>query len=166
MSVLPDVLAPGLRVVFCGTRAGRASAERGVYYAGRGNKFWPVLAQIGLTPREYHPSEFRSLLAIGIGLTDIAKRSFGPDSAIRYGDWDVGGFWARISAVNPTVVAFNGKKAAAIALGTSTGALDFGILARTENKPTLAILPSTSGMASRYWRLEPWTELATNCKKR
>src|SRR3546814_13773735 len=55
--VLPDVLAPGLRLVFCGSAAGRKSAELGAYYAGPGNKFWPTLYEIGLTPR--HRSEER-----------------------------------------------------------------------------------------------------------
>jgi hypothetical protein len=69
--VLPDVLGPGLRVVFCGTAVGSASAKRGAYYAGPGNKFWPTLHAIGLTPRRLMPEEFRSVLDYGIGLTDL-----------------------------------------------------------------------------------------------
>ena len=42
-AILPDVLEPGLRVVFCGTAAGKASARAGAYYAGPGNAFWPTL---------------------------------------------------------------------------------------------------------------------------
>jgi G:T/U-mismatch repair DNA glycosylase len=42
--VLPDLLRPGLRIVFCGTAAGTASARAGAYYAGPGNAFWPTLA--------------------------------------------------------------------------------------------------------------------------
>ena len=56
MSVLPDVLAPGLRAVFCGTAAGTKSAIAGAYYAGPGNKFWPTLHAIGLTPRRFAPA--------------------------------------------------------------------------------------------------------------
>jgi double-stranded uracil-DNA glycosylase len=36
---LPDYLAFGLRVVFCGTAAGKTSASSGHYYAGTGNLF-------------------------------------------------------------------------------------------------------------------------------
>ena len=43
--VLPDILQPGLRVVFCGTAAGRASAKARAYYAGPGNSFWKTLPQ-------------------------------------------------------------------------------------------------------------------------
>jgi len=60
--ILPDVLEPGLRVVFCGTAAGVVSAAKRVYYAGRGNSFWPTLHEIGLTPRQFEPMEFREVL--------------------------------------------------------------------------------------------------------
>jgi G:T/U-mismatch repair DNA glycosylase len=40
MPVLPDIRAPGLDVVFCGTAPGERSAERGHYFAGRGNRIW------------------------------------------------------------------------------------------------------------------------------
>jgi len=76
---LPDLLAPNLRVVFVGTAAGRHSAEVGAYYAGRGNRFWPTLREIGLTPRLFEPREFRDLLALGIGLTDMSKLRAGMD---------------------------------------------------------------------------------------
>lgn len=50
MSVLPDVLKPDLKIVFCGTAAGRESAARGAYYAGSGNSFWKTLHEVGLYP--------------------------------------------------------------------------------------------------------------------
>src|SRR5580704_10816331 len=56
--VLPDVLRPALKIVFCGTAAGTVSARRGHYYAHPQNKFWPTLHAIGLTPRRLDPSEF------------------------------------------------------------------------------------------------------------
>ena len=69
MNALPDVLRPGLRLVICGSAAGAVSAARGAYYAGPGNKFWPILAEVGLTPRLLRPDEFATLPAFGIGLT-------------------------------------------------------------------------------------------------
>jgi TDG/mug DNA glycosylase family protein len=47
VAVLEDLLAPGLSIVFCGTGAGRRSAELKAYYAGRGNRFWPTLFESG-----------------------------------------------------------------------------------------------------------------------
>ena len=75
--VLPDVLAPGLKVIFCGTAAGAMSAKRGAYYAHPQNKFWPMLHAIGLTPRLFKPEEFAEAPQWGLGLTDIAELTSG-----------------------------------------------------------------------------------------
>src|SRR4051812_3655796 len=85
MPVLDDVLAPGLRVVFCGTAPGRASAARGAYYAHPQNKFWRVLHEVAFTIRQLRPEEFREVLQYGLGLTDIAKLTFGMDSQLPAG---------------------------------------------------------------------------------
>src|ERR1700722_10873243 len=83
--VLPDVLQPGLKIVFCGTAAGTTSARRGHYYAHPHNKFWPTLHAIGLTPRLLDPSEFPLLTRFGVGLTDIAKSVSGMDKQLPAG---------------------------------------------------------------------------------
>lgn len=158
--ILPDVLEPGLRVVFCGTQAGTVSARLGAYYAGPGNKFWPVLHQIGLVPVRLQPKEFRTLPRYGIGLTDVAKRTSGPDSVLRGGHFDVAGFTARIAANRPRILAFNGKRAAQAALGISEGRLAYGLQARRLADADLYILPSTSGAAAGFWSIEPWKQLA------
>ncbi|MBC7478279.1 MAG: mismatch-specific DNA-glycosylase, partial [Pseudorhodobacter sp.] len=49
--MLPDYLAPGLDILFCGTAASSTSARVGHYYARNGNRFWRLLAETGLTPR-------------------------------------------------------------------------------------------------------------------
>ncbi|WP_293797360.1 mismatch-specific DNA-glycosylase [uncultured Bosea sp.] len=158
--VLPDVLEPGLRVVFCGTQAGAASARLGAYYAGPGNKFWPVLHQIGLVPVRLRPEEFRTLLRYGIGLTDVAKRTSGPDSALRGDHFDVAGFTARIDANQPRILAFNGKRAAQAALGISEGRLSYGPQTHGLADADIYVLPSTSGAAAGFWSIEPWKQLA------
>jgi TDG/mug DNA glycosylase family protein len=71
MTVLPDVLQSNLKVVFCGTAVGTQSAQAGAYYAGRGNQFWDILFQVGLTPRRLEPHEFRSLPAYSITLQHL-----------------------------------------------------------------------------------------------
>lgn len=158
--ILPDVLEPGLRVVFCGTQAGAVSARRGAYYAGPGNKFWPVLQQIGLVPVRLQPEEFRTLPRYGIGLTDVAKRTSGPDSALRGGHFDVAGFAARIAANRPRILAFNGKRAAQAALGVNEGRLAYGLQAHGLADADIYVLPSTSGAAAGFWSIEPWKQLA------
>ena len=67
-----------MRVVFCGTAPGAASARTGAYYAGPGNRFWLTLPEVGLTPVLLRPAEFARLADFGIGLTDISKTASGP----------------------------------------------------------------------------------------
>src|ERR1700677_2024220 len=70
--ILPDVLAPGLRIAFCGTAAGNVSAALGCYYAHPQNKFWRTLEAVGLTPYRLDPRDFAMAPRWGIGLTGIA----------------------------------------------------------------------------------------------
>ncbi len=158
--ILPDVLKPGLHVVFCGTQAGAVSATRGAYYAGPGNKFWTIIHEIGLVPERFAPERFRELPRYGIGLTDVAKRSSGPDSALRGNHFDVAGLRDRIAAHRPRWLAFNGKRAAQAALGVAAGSLGYGLLTVTFAGVGIFILPSTSGAAAGYWSPQPWKELA------
>ena len=158
--VLPDVLESGLRVVFCGTQAGAVSAARGAYYAGPGNKFWKTIHEIGLVPERFAPERFRELPRYGIGLTDVAKRSSGPDSALRGAHFDAEGLHARIAAHRPRYVAFNGKRAALAALGAAAGSLAYGPQPGNFAGAGVFILPSTSGAAAGFWSIEPWKQLA------
>lgn len=157
-AILPDILAPNLRVVFCGTQAGAASARRGAYYAGPGNKFWSVLHAVGLTPRRLAPEDFREALHHGIGLTDVAKHSAGPDSALRPDQIDARGLLARIEGYRPRHLAFNGKRAAQAVLGS--GSLGYGPQPGSLAGARVFVLPSTSGAAAGFWSLEPWKEMA------
>jgi TDG/mug DNA glycosylase family protein len=157
--VLPDVLAPGLRLVICGSAAGAVSAARGAYYAGPGNKFWRILAETGLTPRRLAAEEFSAVLSFGIGLTDMAKQASGSDASLPRDADDVAGFIARIRRVRPHLVAFNGKRAAAVFYGVSSVS-GYGPGPPVADFPLVWILPSTSGAASGAWLPEPWHALA------
>ncbi len=154
---LPDLLRPGLDLVICGSAAGRRSADVGAYYAGPGNKFWRILHESGLTPRRLAPEEFTLLPDFGIGLTDLAKRYSGPDAGLRAGDDDIAGLDAKIQAARPRYLAFNGKRAAARFAG---GPVDYGPLGTTIGDTALFVLPSTAGLASRWWDPSPWQALS------
>lgn len=158
--VLPDLLAPGLQLVICGSAAGSVSARRGAYYAGPGNKFWRILAETELTPRLLRPEEFPLLPEFGIGLTDLAKHGSGPDSAIKRDHYDPEGLLVRVRDCRPGVLAFNGKRAASVFLGTKSGDLAYGIQLRLPDFPPIFVLPSTSGLASRNWDATHWHQLA------
>lgn len=110
--VLPDVLGRGLRIVFCGMAPGNRSAREGVYYAGPGNKLWPTLDRVGLTPHRLEPAEFRSVKRYGVGLTDICKSESGPDGSLSGKTNDPAAVTEKILLYRPVVLAFNGKRAA------------------------------------------------------
>jgi len=73
--LLPDVLAPGLRVWFVGINPGAYSTACGHHFARPGNRFWPTLALSGLTPRLFAPHEDRALLELGLGITNVVART-------------------------------------------------------------------------------------------
>ncbi|PRY50075.1 G/U mismatch-specific uracil-DNA glycosylase [Geodermatophilus tzadiensis] len=71
---LPDVVAPGLDVLFCGINPSLLSAARGHHFARPGNRFWPALHLAGLTPRRLRPEEDRELPRYGLGVTNLVDR--------------------------------------------------------------------------------------------
>jgi TDG/mug DNA glycosylase family protein len=155
--VLPDVLEPGLRIVFCGTAAGTASAEARAYYAGPGNGFWRTLHATGLTPVRLEPPEFERLPEFGLGLTDICKVLHGSDEEVGTVEFDVTSLQEKIAAAEPANLAFNGKNAAR---GTLERDVGYGLQPEQMGGAAVWVLPSTSGAARRFWAIEPWRELA------
>ncbi len=71
---LPDVIAHGLDVLFCGINPSLMSAARGHHFARPGNRFWPALHLAGLTPRRLFPDEDAELLRYGLGVTNVVAR--------------------------------------------------------------------------------------------
>ena len=155
--VLSDILPPGLGIVFCGTAAGSASARAEAYYAGPGNAFWQALHLTGLTPVELVPAEYERLPEYGIGLTDICKVAYGSDAEVGMVEFDLGGLQEKIAAAEPGHLAFNGKNAARGALERG---VEYGPQEERIGSAEVWVLPSTSGAARRFWRIEPWYELA------
>src|SRR5688572_26524750 len=72
---IADLVAPGLRMLFCGINPGRYSGATGRHFARPGNRFWPTLYAAGFTPRLLHPSEERDLLPLGYGVTNVVRRA-------------------------------------------------------------------------------------------
>ena len=73
--LLPDVVAPGLDVLFSGINPGLVSAYTGHHFARPGNRFWPALHRSGFTPRQLDPSEQDQLLDLGLGITNVVARA-------------------------------------------------------------------------------------------
>jgi TDG/mug DNA glycosylase family protein len=155
--VLPDVLSPGLKLVFCGNAAGKVSARRGAPFAGPGNYFWPILHQVGLTPVLLAPDEFRRLPEFGLGLTDACKTRFGSDAEVGTRDHDPQRVRRSVLTFAPGHLAFVGKQAARIVLERP---VDYGRQPEALGAAQVWVMPSTSGLARRFWSVEPWQQLA------
>ncbi|TSA86158.1 mismatch-specific DNA-glycosylase [Deinococcus detaillensis] len=163
--LVPDLLAHGLKLVLIGTAPSRISAAAGAYYANPQNKFWRVLFEVGLTPHLFKPQEFPALLALGIGLTDVAKKHSGVDASLPSEAWEPTELRARIAYYRPEVVAFTSKRGASQVLGLPTGKLPYGPRAERLEGAEVWVLPSTSPLGHTYFQLEPWQALAEQLKK-
>jgi double-stranded uracil-DNA glycosylase len=158
--VLPERLKPGLSLVFCGTAAGRQSALQKAYYAHSQNKFWRTLHEIGLTPHQFAPGDYPALWDLGIGLTDIAKFSYGMDHQLprhSLGRGAADALRARILKIAPRFLAFTSLTAGRAVMGKSavTGRQDTKI-----GETIVWVLPSPSPLASNHWDIAPWRALA------
>jgi len=155
--ILPDVLGPGLRVVFCGTAAGTRSARDGAYYAHPGNMFWRALHAVGLTPRLFAPAEYPLMPDFGIGFTDLAKFHHGNDNQLPRDAFDVEALRTKVQAFAPRVIAFTSKQAGMAALGKGIAT---GRQRERFGGANAWVLPSPSGQARGSWNLATWQAMA------
>jgi double-stranded uracil-DNA glycosylase len=157
---LPDQLRADLRLVLVGTAASTRSASVGHYYAHPGNRFWRTLHEVGITSRRHEPSEFASLLELGIGFTDLSKSGAGMDHQLPRQSFDVAGFKTKIQTYRPRTIALTSKKAASLFYSKPTSAVSLGRQQSMDGFPDVFVLSSPSGAASGDWTLQPWIELA------
>lgn len=155
--LLPDLLAPGLQLVFCGTAPSAASAKAKAYYAKPGNRFWPTLYAVGITPRRFAPAEYPQLLSLGIGLTDLCKIHSGIDSQLPEDAFDADAFRRKMAHCRPALIAFTSKHAAQSYL---RHAVAYGLQPETIGASRLFVLTSPSGLATRFFDIEVWRGLA------
>jgi TDG/mug DNA glycosylase family protein len=151
-----DLLRPGLRLVVCGTAAGRASAAR---YAGHGNRFWHVLHEVGLTATELQPGDYAQLPEAGIGLADLAEYSAGMDAALAGNALYAARLRDVVEAIQPRALAFNGKNTASMFYRRGTHRLSYGRQLERIGETAVYVLPSTAA-TSGFWSIEPWRKLA------
>lgn len=118
---LPDVVAPGLDVLFCGINPSLLSAARGHHFARPGNRFWPALHLAGLTPRRLAPEEDRELLRHGLGVTNLADRPTRTAAELTPGELRDGAaaLGRLVEANRPRVLAVLGLTAWRLAVGSA-----------------------------------------------
>jgi TDG/mug DNA glycosylase family protein len=142
-SAVPDVLGPGLDVIFCGINPGRVSDAARAHFANPRNDFWRLLEAAGFTPRLYDPSEQFALLPLRIGITNAAYRTTPGSGDLRRADFD--GSAARLERIahdlRPRAIGFVGKEAYRGAFGERA---THGLQARRVGETALFVLPSTS----------------------
>ncbi len=152
-SALPDVLGPGLRVLFCGINPGRVSAAAGAHFANPRNDFWRLLHAAGFTPRLLEPSEQFELLDYGLGVTNAASRTTPGSGDLRKADFaDAAERLEGLAAeLQSGWIAFVGKEAYRGAFGERP---ELGVQDRRFGDTRLFVLPSTSPANAAV----PWSE--------
>jgi TDG/mug DNA glycosylase family protein len=143
MSAVPDVLAPGLAIVFCGINPGFRSAAARAHFANPRNDFWRLLHDSGLTPRLLEPQEQHGMLEFGYGLTNAASRTTRGSGDLRRADF--AGAAERLEQIatelRPGIIAFVGKAAYEGAFRERPA---HGLQPRRLGETQLFVLPSTS----------------------
>jgi TDG/mug DNA glycosylase family protein len=145
-----DVIAPGLRVLFCGINPGLYSGATGHHFARPGNRFWPTLYQAGFTPRLLHPSEERELLSFGYGITNLVPRAtatadeLSPDELVA----SRRRLASKAKRYQPQVVAVLGISAYRTAFAQKAVAL--GLQPERLENTAVWVLPNPSGLNAHY----------------
>jgi double-stranded uracil-DNA glycosylase len=144
------VIAPGLRVLFCGINPGLYSAATGHHFARPGNRFWPALYAAGFTPRLLHPSEEHLLLERGYGLTNLVARATASADELGPEEFVAGRrrLARKVRRYRPQSVAFLGLGAYRHAFGRPQAT--FGLQPDAFEHCTVWVLPSPSGLNANY----------------
>src|SRR5215831_19455950 len=105
-----DVIAPGLKVLFCGINPGLYTAAVGHHFARPGNRFWPALYQSGFTDRLLSSFEERELLETGLGISNVVPHATASAAELTRENFIAGGnlLAAKIKRYRPQIVAILG----------------------------------------------------------
>ena len=149
---IPDVAAPGLRVLFSGINPGLYSAATGYHFARPGNRFWPALHQSGFTPRQFRPDEQEQLLGLGLGITNIVDRATARADELTAQELRDGGaaLLAKAARLRPRWLAVVGVTAYRTAFGRPEAGV--GSQELTAGDTRLWVLPNPSGL-NAHWPL-------------
>ena len=139
---IPDVIAPGLDVLFVGINPSLWSGAVGLHFARPGNRFWRALHQGGFSDRLLSPHEGRELLQRKIGITNLVNRATASADELEVEDFRRGArrIEAKVRRYRPKVVAFVGMGAYRVAFSRS----------RARAGATVWVLPNPSGRTAGY----------------
>ncbi|RYX86686.1 G/U mismatch-specific DNA glycosylase [bacterium] len=147
---MADILAPDLRVVFCGINPSVYSVVVGHHFARPGNRFWPTLHASGFTPRRFSPDEDGKLIELGLGITNVAEPSSTAAADLSNEQIKEGGkiLRAKIEKFEPKVLAVLGITAYRLAFDEPKAKM--GLQEKTVGNTRIWVLPNPSGLNAHY----------------
>lgn len=145
-----DVVAPGLRVLFCGINPGLYTAAIGHHFGRPGNRFWPALHLAGFTGRLLSPYEERELLNSGYGITNLVNKTTASADELTREELIAGGqiLQEKVIALRPGYLAVLGIGAYRTAFQCQKAAL--GLQEETIGQTRLWVLPNPSGLNAHF----------------
>ncbi|MFC4959847.1 G/U mismatch-specific DNA glycosylase [Streptomyces mauvecolor] len=156
-TVIPDVIAGGLSVLFCGINPSLMSGATGHHFARPGNRFWPVLHLSGFTPRQLKPAEQGELLSYGLGITNVVARATARADELDAEEFREGGrlLAAKVERLRPTWLAVVGVTAYRTAFGDRRAQI--GPQEHTIGATRVWALPNPSGL-NAHWTAQTMAE--------
>ena len=147
---VPDLIQPGLRVLFVGINPGLYTAAIGHHFGRPGNRFWPALHAGGFTPRVLNPFEEDELLSYGLGITNVVARATATADELTPDDFGPGGkiLERKVRRFAPRVVAVLGIGAYRAAFSRPRAGL--GLQPETLGGSAAWILPNPSGLNAHF----------------
>ncbi|TCO48905.1 G/U mismatch-specific DNA glycosylase [Actinocrispum wychmicini] len=147
---VPDIVAPGLSVLFCGINPGLMSARLGQHFARPGNRFWPTLHLSGFTPRLMRPAEQLSLVDYGLGITNMVARPSARADELTRQEFVQGAeiLTTLVDKYTPQTVAILGVTA--YRTGFARPKATVGPQPETLGTAKLWVLPNPSGLNAHY----------------
>ena len=147
---VPDLIAPDLRVLFCGINPGLYSGYTGTHFARPGNRFWRTLHAAGFTDRLLTPGEEDELLARGLGIVSLVQRATAAAAELTPAELVAGGqrLLAKAQEYRPRVVAVLGISAYRTAFGQPRAVT--GRQPEALGPAVLWVLPNPSGLNAHY----------------
>jgi TDG/mug DNA glycosylase family protein len=147
---VPDVIAPGLRVLFCGINPGLYTAAVGHHFARPGNRFWPALFAAGFTDRLVSPFDERELLQLGYGVTNVVMRASATADQLNREELEAGGkrLKTKVKRYGPVFLAVLGLGAYRAAWKQPKAVI--GRQEETIGKTVVWVLPNPSGLNAHY----------------
>jgi TDG/mug DNA glycosylase family protein len=149
---VPDLVGPGLRLLFVGINPGLWTAAVQTHFAHPGNRFYPALLEAGIIEQPIDPSAGMSeadraaFVARGLGITNVVPRASARADELSRAELRAGGeaLVRRVEGWAPRVVAVAGITAYRAAFGRPRATV--GRQAERWGSSEVWVVPNPSGL--------------------